>query len=152
MQFAVPPGPLYLAQSVLPEVTTSLLIASGASFIADRYGYQPSVRLAGVLSGPKLFFAVMALALVGSASSEWLWKKLRRYLERRRLHAKSVPRLSGWVPGKLDTVFKLVRGYPTEYPGEPLCEMSREYGSIINIDTLWEDLVCLSTHEVVMMS
>ena len=96
------------------------------------------------------FFSIFSIFLYNFA---WVqYEDIRQHREAKRLGAKMVPRFKGKWPGNFDFLWGLISQAKTDYMGQYLENLLREYGTTtLNIRLLWNDMVRRSLVPIVFL-
>jgi hypothetical protein len=133
------PPVTYLLRYVLPKLVgpPTIILALREVLIANGYKHLvPS--LAQSAGGVALLsFASLVSYITGKV---WLGH-FRNSIEARRVGANLVPEVKGKLPGNLDVLWRMATEWEHDYIGQPIFELTEEYGKTFNLRILWEDMV-----------
>ncbi|KAG8923937.1 hypothetical protein FRC01_012147 [Tulasnella sp. 417] len=133
------PGLVLIARDVLPSLTGPVIVSGALYQLILRLGLRPELHIARDSALAAILFAG---TVVGKAVVKSIWSAIKAWSDKRRLGAIGVPVVrKGNLPGNAGFLLQLIRNFPTEYPGEPLMPLKKEYGPIFNLNFLWEDMI-----------
>lgn len=137
--YKIAPGLVLIAHDVLPSLTGPVIVSGALYQLILRLGLRQTLPIS---RNSALAVILFAGSFVGKAVAKRLWDGIKSWSDKRKLGAIGVPVVrKGNLPGNAGFLWELIRNFPTEYPGEPLVHLKKDYGPIFNLNFLWEDMV-----------
>lgn len=137
--YKIAPGLVLIAHDVLPSLTGPVIVSGALYQLILRLGLRQTLPIS---RNSALAVILFAGSFVGKAVAKRLWDGIKSWSDKRKLGAIGVPVVrKGNLPGNAGFLWELIRNFPTEYPGEPLVHLKKDYGPIFNLNFLWEDMI-----------
>ena len=128
----------YLVHRALPGLIFPPVVVLALKSALDRFGLASWLSLAGSTGGVGLLsLLVMAIYVI---SKIHLSNRFHTR-EARRLNAIPIPIVQGKLPGNIDILWDMIFKWEYDYAGYPIIQISQTYGTIFNLNILWDDWV-----------